>query len=516
MEASSSQPRNVHFLALVHGMWGNADHLKAVEESILKRFSDVESDTELVTLRVQTNANSHTYDGLDWGAERAINERIEEVEADGSKKVTKFSIFGYSLGGLISRYAIGILYQRGFFRTVKPINFTTFATPHLGLPRLRGFIGGVMHKLGPKMLSRTGQQFYGMDKDIWSSDDKEGRPLLEVMADQSGCWVVSRMDHLLIETEDSIFFKALKSFPQVSFYGNAVNDLTVVYCSSMAEEYDPFAALQTKSHRLGIKMDPKYKHVIESYEEVPAGEEVPMSDIDKAEKARRAALHWYSPERYRTTRPFLPPFLQFPFPLNLILYLCLPFLIPAGLGYAVVRFKSESRSSQRRLQALLESPDSHSALSAMMRKMEMAVADMVDPSDPGVAEGWEADMDGQTMVFEGGSNEDGQRRKATPSLPETGARSLPTPPTELDRKLESKTSTLPKPNPDDPLQPMLTPSQRAMAKSLSSIPQLRKVRAYFPYVRNAHSVIIVRDPKLFPIHLDGMGVVQHWVDQFML
>ncbi|CAE6481195.1 hypothetical protein ACGC1H_003481 [Rhizoctonia solani] len=503
MEASSSQPGNVHFLAVVHGMWGNPDHLKTVEESILKRSSDVKGDTELVTLRVQTNAESHTYDGLDWGAERAVKEiyqRIEEVEADGSKKVTKFSIFGYSLGGLISRYAIGILYQKGFFRTVKPINFTTFATPHLGLPRLRGFVGGVMHKLGPKMLSRTGKQFYGVDKDTWSSDDKEGRPLLEVMADQN-----------------SIFFKALKSFPQVTFYGNAVNDLTVVYCSSLAEEYDPFAALQTKSHRLGINMDPKYKHVIESYGEVPTGEEVPMSDIDKAEKARRDALHWYSPERYRTSRPFLPPFLQFPFPLNLILYLCMPFLIPAGLGYAFIRFKRESKASQRRLQALLESPESHSSLSAMMRKMEMAVADMVDSSDPGVADRWEADMDGQTMVFEGGSNEDDPRLKMTPSSPETGAQSLPTPPTELDRKLESKpTLNPPKPNPDDPLQPILTPSQRAMAKSLSSLPQLHKVRAYFPYVRNAHSVIIVRDPKTFPIHLDGMGVVQHWVDRFVL
>ncbi|KDN35247.1 hypothetical protein RSAG8_11732, partial [Rhizoctonia solani AG-8 WAC10335] len=328
MASTSSQPRNVHFLAVVHGMWGTADHLKKVEESIRGKFADVEGDTELVTLRVRTNSESFTYDGLDWGAERAVKEiyqLIEEVEADRSKKLTKFSIFGYSLGGLISRYAIGILYQRGFFRTVKPINFTTFATPHLGLPRLRGFLGGVMHKLGPKMLSRTGKQFYGVDNELWSLDDKKGRPLLDVMADKN-----------------SIFFKALKSFPQVTFYGNAVNDLTVVYCTSMAEEYDPFAALQTKSHRLGIKMDPKYKHVIESYGEVPTGEEVPLSDLDQAEKARKDGLHWYSPERYRTSRPFLPPFLQFPFPLNLIFYFCLPIIIPTGLAYAIVRFKRES------------------------------------------------------------------------------------------------------------------------------------------------------------------------------
>ncbi|CAE6359518.1 unnamed protein product [Rhizoctonia solani] len=507
MSSSSStlSPRNVHFLALVHGMWGSPDHLARVEETIKEKLADAEGDTEFVSLRIRTNAESHTYDGLDWGAERAVKEiyqTVEELESDGHKKVTKFSIFGYSLGGLISRYAIGILYQRGFFRKVKPVNFTTFATPHLGLPRIRGFIGGMMQKLGPKMLSRTGKQFYGVDKDIWSADDKEGRPLLEVMADK-----------------DSIFFKALKSFAHVTFYGNAVNDLTVIYVTSMAEAYDPFAALKTKSHRVGIKMDPKYKHVIESFGEVPAGEEVPLSEIELEDKARKAALHWYSPDRYRTSRPFLPPFLQFPFPLNLVFYLLIPFLIPAGLTYATIRFNRESRSSRRRLQALADSPDAESSLAAVMRKMEMAVADMVDSADPGAAdEGWDSDMEADTVVVEGPSEETRKRKATQSNTPDVAAQSLLTPPAEEeDRKLEAKPAFAPsKPKPNDPLQPILSPAQLAMIESLNSIPQLRKVRAYFPYVRNAHSMIIVRDPKIFPIHEDGMGVVRHWADRFVL
>jgi hypothetical protein len=40
------------------------------------------------------------------------------------------------------------------------------------------------HRLGPLLLSRTGKQFYGVDKDIWSPRDKNGKPLLEVMADE--------------------------------------------------------------------------------------------------------------------------------------------------------------------------------------------------------------------------------------------------------------------------------------------------------------------------------------------
>ena len=59
--------------------------------------------------------------------------------------ITKFSLVGYSLGiphfspqvyeagGLISRYVIGLLYARGVFEKMQPVNFTTFATPHLGI-----------------------------------------------------------------------------------------------------------------------------------------------------------------------------------------------------------------------------------------------------------------------------------------------------------------------------------------------------------------------------------------------
>ena len=61
-------------MALVHGMWGSPEHLSTVEDTIVKKFADAEGDTELVTLRIRTNSDSHTYDGLDWGAERTVKE----------------------------------------------------------------------------------------------------------------------------------------------------------------------------------------------------------------------------------------------------------------------------------------------------------------------------------------------------------------------------------------------------------------------------------------------------------
>ncbi|KAF8595042.1 DUF676-domain-containing protein [Ceratobasidium sp. AG-I] len=521
MASTSSSPKNVHFLALVHGMWGSPAHLRSVEEMIHGKFADTKGDTEIATLRVQTNADSFTYDGLDWGAERAVKEIYAEVEAlekDGLKKVTKFSIVGYSLGGLISRYAIGILYQRGFFRNVKPVNFTTIATPHIGLPRFKGFVGYAMHKLGPIMLSRTGRQFYGEDKDNWSSDAKEGRPLLEVMADKN-----------------SLFFKALVSFPNMTIYGNAVHDMTVTYCTALIEPYDPFTVLKSKSPRLAIELDPNYKHVIQSFHQVPEGEEVPIDEFEKARLEAKRAIPWYSLKRYKSGRPVLPPFLQFPFPLNLVLYLLIPLLIPLGLTYAAIKFRRESKLSQKRLLELEKSSDAESSLGSMLRRMEQAVADAIDPADPGVSS--EAPSPkrrrSEESVLEEGvkqAGEDGEemrRRKASrPDTPEVGATSLPSPqltpnphstdPLETTASITSTSPAIPKSAKDDPLQPVLTPSHLKMIASLNSIPQLRKVRAYFPYVRNAHSVIIVRDPGTFEVHKDGLGVLRHWADRFVL
>jgi len=73
---------------------------------------------------------------------------------------------------------LSILHQRNFFDTVTPVNFNTIATPHIGLLCYPTFFSRLYAVFGPRVLSRTGEQFYATDK--WS---KTGKPLLEVMAD---------------------------------------------------------------------------------------------------------------------------------------------------------------------------------------------------------------------------------------------------------------------------------------------------------------------------------------------
>ena len=50
-------------------------------------------------------------------------------------KITKISFIGHSMGGLISRFAIGLLREGGLFDELEPMSLVTLATPHLGTRR---------------------------------------------------------------------------------------------------------------------------------------------------------------------------------------------------------------------------------------------------------------------------------------------------------------------------------------------------------------------------------------------
>ncbi|KIJ55786.1 hypothetical protein M422DRAFT_152238, partial [Sphaerobolus stellatus SS14] len=144
---------NIHLLVLIHGMWGNPTHLAEMHRVFTEKHVEVErgGDQRLEILLAQRNKDKSTYDGIDWGAERItdeVYEKIGELEQDGVNKVTHFSIIGYSLGGLLARYVVGVLQSKKFFEMVKPINFATVATPHIGLLREGGLRMKLFASLG--------------------------------------------------------------------------------------------------------------------------------------------------------------------------------------------------------------------------------------------------------------------------------------------------------------------------------------------------------------------------------
>ncbi|KAF2865119.1 lipase/serine esteras-like protein [Massariosphaeria phaeospora] len=232
-----------HLCVLVHGLWGNPAHLKNLRASLQGRFPE----DQLHILVVKRNAGSFTYDGIETGGERVtseIEETLEELARQGHG-VKKLSIVGYSLGGLIARYAIGLLYHKGIFDNIQAVNFTTFATPHLGVRTpSRGYHSHLWNVLGARTLSMSGRQLFAID-----AFRDTGRPLLAVLADP-----------------ESIFVKALACFRHRSLYANVVNDRSVTYYTAGVSKTDPF-----------VRPDAVRFNYLPGYEDVVVDGENPVS-----------------------------------------------------------------------------------------------------------------------------------------------------------------------------------------------------------------------------------------------
>ena len=96
-----------HLCVLIHGLWGNPTHLSYLAASLRDKYPE----EKLHVLVSKTNSDTFTYDGIDLGAERVTQEiegHIKDLEGKGCK-IRKLSIVGYSLGGLVARYTIGLL-----------------------------------------------------------------------------------------------------------------------------------------------------------------------------------------------------------------------------------------------------------------------------------------------------------------------------------------------------------------------------------------------------------------------
>jgi len=425
---------SVHLVTIVHGMWGNPDNVATVAEIITTVYNERKAagaidGIELDVLSAQTNYANHTYDGIDWCGERVVDEIVERVHKleDEGKAVHRFSLAGYSLGGLVGRYTLAALYSRGFFKEITPVHFVTFATPHLGIVRYPTLFSRLSRLIGSNLLSRTGEQFFAADDYAGT-----GRPLLSIMSDKG-----------------SMFFKALSAFPKIDIYANAVKDRTVPFVTAYIETEDPFHDYLVSG--IEVKYDPKYKPLITSYH-TPATRPPPPPPPSFFSEA-----YW---ARYK---PTLPPFLQRRFPVNLLIYIALPLLIPVFLSMLIVRFSLTSRQSRRRIQLLEKTTAAdESRLMHLLREMDQemgnAVAEMIDQS---------------------------------------GAKEASTVPTKANTA-----------------GPILSDAQCAMVRQLNTIPQMVKHIAYIHEYMNAHAVIICRDPKNFPHHVDGRAVIQHWVDGF--
>lgn len=202
-----------------------------VESSLRNKYPE----EKLHILTAKGNSGSFTYDGIELGAERVTHEvedTLEKLKQEG-KEITKLSVVGYSLGGLVARYVVGLLYSKGWFDRLEPVNFTTFATPHLGVrtPFL-GVQSKIWNLLGSRTLSTSGRQLFTID--VFRNNKQ---PLLSVLADPN-----------------SIFIQALSKFKNRALYANIINDRSAPYYTTCITQTDPFADLEA----VNINYLPKY------------------------------------------------------------------------------------------------------------------------------------------------------------------------------------------------------------------------------------------------------------------
>ncbi|KAJ9121976.1 hypothetical protein QFC24_004559 [Naganishia onofrii] len=386
---SSAQRKDVHLMVLIHGLWGNPKHLEVAREELEfanERALEQEIEgaerhiPELRILVAQGNEGTYTYDGIDVCANRVakeIDKEVARIEKDGSRVVREFSVMGYSVGGLIARYLIGLLHSRdpSFFAKHRPVNFTTLASPHVGIVKYRGrFWQWVAVQWGYSLLGRTGDQLYTWDK-YAAQDD---RPLLEVMSDA-----------------DEIFIKALNSFQHIDFYANAVQDYTVPYPTGAINYDDPFIETPAKSSvEEEVVVETDDAGIIKRWYTVPVEDGIRKESTTRPTgPVRRPTLpHTTSLTRRpgssralstgkvrqkrmrlnaKRKRPhILPPFLVFPRPFNWILYATTPIFMPIFMVGVVIAFVIDSGRSRRRAKAVTEEQPLNDAIAAAVSLSE--------------------------------------------------------------------------------------------------------------------------------------------------
>jgi len=235
-----------HLVVLVHGLAGDENDWGATYELA----TAVPALSHMLFYTSTANGRERTLAGIHVCGDRLVEElrRIVSSNLD----LTQISFIAHSMGGLISRYAIGRLYdtKADTILGLKPVHFLTMATPHLGcdaagitkvpllewagmVPLVQQTMCSVAAPVTGLVLGLTGKQFFLQDTGTKSdSGPFSGRqPLIEALA----------YDH---PADDLYFFSALQAFQTRTAYANVRGDHLVSWANSslrFAEQLPIFA-----------------------------------------------------------------------------------------------------------------------------------------------------------------------------------------------------------------------------------------------------------------------------------
>lgn len=252
-----------HLVIMVNGIIGSAADWRYAAKQFVKQLPD-----KVIVHCSECNSSMLTFDGVDRMGERLAEEVVGVVRR--WPEVSKISFVAHSLGGLVARYAIGKLYENfpvmgsssvisgedlnkstqsleqryeARLAGLEPMNFITFATPHLGsrghkqLPLLCGlpFLERTAPQTAHWIAGRSG-------KHLFLTDDDDGRPPLLL--------------RMVNDSQDIRFMSALRSFKRRVAYANSNYDHVVGWrTSSIRRQHE-----LPKSNLL--LNDEKYPHIV--------------------------------------------------------------------------------------------------------------------------------------------------------------------------------------------------------------------------------------------------------------
>lgn len=376
-----------------------------------------------------------------------IEDTLEQLSAKGHT-ITKLSVVGYSLGGLVARYAIGLLEANGTLDKLEPMNFTTFVSPHVGVRSpIKGWPSHMWNVLGARTVSISGRQLFMID-DFRGT----GKPLLSLLADPN-----------------SIFIRGLAKFKNRSVYANIVNDRSTVFYTTAISKTDPFP-------------DPERANInyVDGYEQViinPDQYVLPTQEATEETSSYFAGLNKAFKKFYTTTLSYL------------FLTVFLPIFTVLFLANSVV----QNMLSQQRIklyeQGKADLLPSRYRVPLIMQDVRGAVED--------VFENLNASQSNEYLSEQERNDEEHNTKIRRHSLKQS-----------VEKQFQSETTTEEGDKSEYPLL-ALTPAQFEIIDNLNAV-GIKKYPVYIHKARHSHAAIIVRMPK--PGFSEGKIVVRHWLD----
>ena len=368
----------------------------------------------------------------------------------------------------MARYAIGLLYHKGYFERIKPMTFTTFATPHLGVRTpSRGYSNHLWNVFGARTLSTSGRQLFTID------DFREtGRSILDVMTDPN-----------------SVFIHALAQFERRTLYCNIINDRSAVYYTTGISKTDPF----TNLNELTLNHVPGYEPVVLD----PTNPLTPKHEISDLPAFYR---------RFTTNSSSLIR--------RLPIYLALTFIVPLASIIFLLNSGWQTFRSRRRIMLHHTSPSNPFGsyrIPYFVQEMRAGLEDAFENVNAAQQQeyldnGTEEVVEPLTPPVSPKLNGNGHAHKSAESLLSEKDKDAPPSSPKLMR-ISSRPSDFPT--------LALTREQFGMINSLDDV-GWRKYPVHITKSRHSHAAIIVRIPTRQAFE-EGKVVVRHWVkEEFLL